>query len=254
MSSVRNIANHNRTVVCTIHSPSEAVYNLFDSLLLLALGRQTYFGPVSDAPAYFSQVNLGWCMPVGKNPADFIMEANQGLLTAADGSRRTIRELNQLFLNSTNYMGVEAVIDKVLLAKAIQQQREGERGSSDGNVNGQGRTAVAEVPRRIRSDSVMATLFKPERYPRSTLAQTYILSHRQFRKAWKMVCRESVLVREESFRSCFGTASSRDDFLLVTRSHFHSFFPSSPSLIPPSTAKRHVLQHAPQHPSGRIPR
>ena len=194
MSSVRTIANHNRTVVCTIHSPSEAVYNLFDSLLLLALGRQTYFGPVSDAPAYFSQVNLGWCMPVGKNPADFIMEANQGLLTAADGSRRTIRELNQLFLNSTNYMGVEAVIDKVLLAKAIQQQREGERGShghnssrSDGNSNGQSRTAVAAVPRRIRSDSVMATLFKPERYPRSTLAQTYILSHRQFRKAWKMV-------------------------------------------------------------------
>jgi len=202
MSSVRNIANHNRTVVCTIHSPSEAVYNLFDSLLLLALGRQTYFGPVSDAPAYFSQANLGWCMPVGKNPADFIMEANQGLLTAADGSRRTIRELNQLFLNSTNYMGVEAIIDKVLLAKAIQQQREGERGShghsggshghssgsSDGNSNGQGRTAVAAVPRRIRSDSVMATLFKPERYPRSTLAQTFILSHRQFRKAWKMVC------------------------------------------------------------------
>lgn len=26
MSAVRNIANHNRTVICTIHSPSEAVY------------------------------------------------------------------------------------------------------------------------------------------------------------------------------------------------------------------------------------
>lgn len=25
MSAVRNIANHNRTVICTIHSPSEAV-------------------------------------------------------------------------------------------------------------------------------------------------------------------------------------------------------------------------------------
>ena len=129
MSSVRNIANHNRTVVCTIHSPSEAVYNLFDSLLLLALGRQTYFGPVSDASAYFSQAELGWCMPMGKNPADFIMEANQGLLTAADGSRRTIRELNQLFLSSTNYNGVEAVINKFLLAKANQQQKEREQGN-----------------------------------------------------------------------------------------------------------------------------
>lgn len=200
MSSVRNIANHNRTVVCTIHSPSEAVYNLFDSLLLLALGRQTYFGPVSDASAYFSQAELGWRMPMGKNPADFIMEANQGLLTAADGSRRTIRELNLLFLSSTNYNGVEAAINKVLHAKANQQQKEREQGnhcSSEGHTTGQGRAAVAAVPRRIRSDSFMATLLKPERYPRSTLAQMYILSHRQFRKAWKMVYLSYISVREE---------------------------------------------------------
>lgn len=188
MSSVRNIANHNRTVVCTIHSPSEAVYNLFDSLLLLALGRQTYFGPVSDASAYFSQVELGWRMPMGKNPADFIMEANQGLLTGVDGSRRTIRELNQLFLSSANYTGIKNVIDKILLAKANQQQNERKQRNhgSEGHRTFQGRAAVAAVPLRIRGDSFMVTLLEPERYPRSTFAQMYILSHRQFRKAWKM--------------------------------------------------------------------
>jgi ABC-type multidrug transport system ATPase subunit len=77
MGSVRNIANHNRTIVCTIHSPSEQVFNLFDSLILLALGRQTYFGPVKGAADYFTQPAIDWHITPGKNPADFVMEASQ---------------------------------------------------------------------------------------------------------------------------------------------------------------------------------
>jgi ABC-type multidrug transport system ATPase subunit len=80
MASVRNIADHNRTVVCTIHSPSESVYNLFDSLILLAMGRQTYFGGVTKAVQYFTSPPIAWVMPVSKNPADFVMEASQGLI------------------------------------------------------------------------------------------------------------------------------------------------------------------------------
>ena len=188
MSAVRNIANHNRTVVCTIHSPSEAVYHLFDSLLLLALGRQTYFGPVQEASAYFGQPGLGWSMPAGKNPADFLMEANQGLLTTADGSRRTIRELNEVFLASANYAGVEGVLIKVLVSQRLVMG-EAERvapGGGGGNGGGDGARTAAGT-RKIRSDSVLASLLKPERYPRSTVAQMYILGKRQFHKALKMV-------------------------------------------------------------------
>ncbi|EWM25382.1 atp-binding cassette superfamily [Nannochloropsis gaditana] len=177
MSSVRNIANHNRTVVCTIHSPSKAVYELFDSLLLLALGRQTYFGSAEAAPTYFSLLTLGWCMPIGKNPADFLMEANQGLLVASDGTRRTIRELNHLFLNSRNCMDIDGQIEETLRIRLINRHRSKEQ---------QWEKAV-DLPRRIRTDSIFATLTKPETYPRSTVAQMYILTMRQFRKAWKMV-------------------------------------------------------------------
>lgn len=177
MSSVRNIANHNRTVVCTIHSPSKAVYELFDSLLLLALGRQTYFGPAEAAPTYFSLLTLGWCMPIGKNPADFLMEANQGLLVASDGTRRTIRELNHLFLNSRNYMDIDGQIEETLRIRLINRHRSKE----------QEWEKAVDLPRRIRTDSIFVTLTKPETYPRSTVAQMYILTVRQFRKAWKMV-------------------------------------------------------------------
>ena len=77
MQSVRNVANHSRTVVCTIHSPSEAVFGLFDKLILLSMGRQTYYGPAKDAVAYFSQPGLGWTMPQGENPAEFLIQASE---------------------------------------------------------------------------------------------------------------------------------------------------------------------------------
>lgn len=56
----------------------------------------------------------------------------------------------------------------------------------EGGVAQHPRVTNAGVVRRVRSDSVMAKLIKPEKYPRSTLAQMYILSKRQCHKALKM--------------------------------------------------------------------
>lgn len=39
--------------------------------------RQTYYGPAADAAAYFNQPAIGWALPQGKNPADFVMEASE---------------------------------------------------------------------------------------------------------------------------------------------------------------------------------
>jgi ABC-type multidrug transport system ATPase subunit len=40
MAAVRNLANQNRTIVCTIHQPSIEVFALFDKLILMAHGQQ----------------------------------------------------------------------------------------------------------------------------------------------------------------------------------------------------------------------
>jgi ABC-type multidrug transport system ATPase subunit len=80
MASVRNIANHQRTVISTIHSPSESVFNLFDTLILLSMGRQTYFGSTKSVIEYFAKPHLGFTYKLGVNPADFCMQASEGLL------------------------------------------------------------------------------------------------------------------------------------------------------------------------------
>ena len=169
MSSVRNIANHNRTVVCTIHAPSENVFRLFDSLILLAMGRQTYFGPAYTAVDYFSQADIGWRIKPGQNPADFLMEASQGLPINANGQQFTVRELSNFFLHSPIYAEIEGNIETVVQAKA--------EGDLERKHSG----------RRFRSNS-LAQVFAREEQPRSLLSQIAILGYRQFIKTSKMVC------------------------------------------------------------------
>jgi ABC-type multidrug transport system ATPase subunit len=85
MSAVRNLANQNRTVICTIHQPSEDTYALFDTLLLLAEGRVIYFGPAAAAVGFFTQSPYRYMCRPGTNPADFAIAVGGSFLPAADG-------------------------------------------------------------------------------------------------------------------------------------------------------------------------
>lgn len=110
MAAVRNLANQNRTVVCTIHQPSievregppptqttcvassdrynpqptdqrplpRQVFALFDKLILLApVGEQVYYGSTHEAVKYFSSPALDFEFHKGANPAEFVMSASQ---------------------------------------------------------------------------------------------------------------------------------------------------------------------------------
>lgn len=61
------------TVIASIHQPSSALYHSFSQVLLLAQGRQLYFGPGGNAPAeYFAR--QGRVCPPGYNVADHLLE------------------------------------------------------------------------------------------------------------------------------------------------------------------------------------
>nr|QNH67904.1 ATP-binding cassette transporter subfamily G-like protein 5 [Brachionus rotundiformis] len=72
VESMRRLADQGKTVICTIHQPSSQIFEMFDTLILLAEGRLAYLGPNSLAPDYFS--GLGYPVPYLYNPADHYIQ------------------------------------------------------------------------------------------------------------------------------------------------------------------------------------
>lgn len=60
-----------KTVLATIHQPSEEVFNLFDKVLILVEGRTVYFGSPGGALQHYSSLSLQ--CPRDESPPDFFM-------------------------------------------------------------------------------------------------------------------------------------------------------------------------------------
>ncbi|ORZ36730.1 ABC-2 type transporter-domain-containing protein [Catenaria anguillulae PL171] len=73
LESLATLAHkHSKTIICTIHQPRSDVYNLFDSVLLLARGRILYHGPAKAAQHYFAR--QGRPCPPQYNVADHLLD------------------------------------------------------------------------------------------------------------------------------------------------------------------------------------
>ncbi|KAI5096101.1 broad substrate specificity ATP-binding cassette transporter ABCG2 [Silurus meridionalis] len=80
LSLLKRMSAHGRTIILSIHQPRYSIYRLFDSLTLLAAGRQVYHGPAQSALQYFSDIGFS-CEP-HNNPADFFLDVINGDYTA----------------------------------------------------------------------------------------------------------------------------------------------------------------------------
>jgi ABC-type multidrug transport system ATPase subunit/ABC-type multidrug transport system permease subunit len=68
---LKKVAEAGSSVLFTIHQPSSEIFNSFDRLILLNMGRVMYQGLVADVPDYFA--SRGFAIPPNYNPADWIM-------------------------------------------------------------------------------------------------------------------------------------------------------------------------------------
>ena len=114
MSAVRNLANQNRTVICTIHQPSEDTFALFDSLLLLAEGRVIFFGPTSTVAEFFAQSPYKFECKPGANPADFVVAVAGSYLPSHDGRSVTGGELAAYYATSDRAKSAAEVLPEGL--------------------------------------------------------------------------------------------------------------------------------------------
>jgi ABC-type multidrug transport system ATPase subunit len=75
MRALSRVCMSGRAVICTIHQPSAAVFEIFQRLLMLRRGGQvTYFGPISGLQTYFEAVPGVRPLPAGQNPATWMLE------------------------------------------------------------------------------------------------------------------------------------------------------------------------------------
>lgn len=72
VTMLQKLAKGGRTIICTIHQPSAAIYKMFDHVYLLADGRCMYEGAAKNTIDYFA--DLGLYCPKYHNPADYILE------------------------------------------------------------------------------------------------------------------------------------------------------------------------------------
>jgi ABC-type multidrug transport system ATPase subunit/ABC-type multidrug transport system permease subunit len=71
ISSLREISRKGRTVIYTLHQPTAEALSFFDDLMLMALGKAVYHGPMDQAVDYFS--SLGYVCPDTHTPTDYFM-------------------------------------------------------------------------------------------------------------------------------------------------------------------------------------
>lgn len=69
VSLLRRIAHGGRTVICSIHTPSAKIFEMFDHVYILANGQCVYQGQGANLISYTQSIGLN--CPVTYNPADF---------------------------------------------------------------------------------------------------------------------------------------------------------------------------------------
>lgn len=67
------------TVLSVIHQPRKAIFDSFDSLILLGVGgNMVYHGPVSTAQEYFATLPHPYLLPAGESLADWLIDVSSG--------------------------------------------------------------------------------------------------------------------------------------------------------------------------------
>lgn len=119
-----------KSIVATVYQAGNGIYNLFDKVLVLAEGREIYYGPTSAAREYFE--NMGFKCAPGANIADFLtsvaVHTERTILPEFEGKvPNTAEEFEAAYRKSDLFADMKRVIEstdqQVLHAQIENLQR-----------------------------------------------------------------------------------------------------------------------------------
>ncbi len=106
METLKRLAvNKKRTIVVSIHAPRSSIYQLFDTLMILAAGELIYFGPAKESVSHFA--SLGYECPKNFNPADYLIDV------VTMNSDTVVRNLADKFRESSIARDVASTISTI---------------------------------------------------------------------------------------------------------------------------------------------
>uniref|UniRef100_A0A8D2CYV2 ABC transporter domain-containing protein n=1 Tax=Sciurus vulgaris TaxID=55149 RepID=A0A8D2CYV2_SCIVU len=120
---LKKISEQRRTIIFSIHQPRYSIFQLFDSLTILASGELMYHGPAQKALGYFE--SAGFPCEFYSNPAELFLdffhgvikreseyhEGNKNEMSSSTGDSE-IKELADNFAKSTFYNDTKTELDE----------------------------------------------------------------------------------------------------------------------------------------------
>ncbi|XP_050304977.1 protein scarlet isoform X2 [Anthonomus grandis grandis] len=97
-----------KTILCTIHQPSQAVFEMFTQLILVADGRIAYMGNRAEATDFFE--DLGLICPSSYSPADFFIKTLACAPGYENNSKMAVKRICDRFAVSDYAKEVDVVV------------------------------------------------------------------------------------------------------------------------------------------------
>mmetsp|Transcript_12335 Transcript_12335/g.23240 ORF Transcript_12335/g.23240 Transcript_12335/m.23240 type:complete len:777 (+) Transcript_12335:495-2825(+) len=194
MQAVKVLADEGRTVLCTIHQPSAAIFDLFGSVILLRAGLTVYFGEGrSQVKDYF--VSQGHSYDGYDNVAEYLLETVGGGVLAAYTPRvsKAGSEFNALVtsyrnseIHKRNVQWAESILTSADMSSVRSLRLEQDPSASQRSQHTSRTLSGLDSMRSIRSDgSDAGSVLSESAYSNSLFNEiTIMVGYRGF-ASWK---------------------------------------------------------------------
>jgi hypothetical protein len=108
MEAMKSMVSNGRLVISIIHQPRSSIYAMFDQMLIISEGRTIFYGPASEATAYFGA--QGHPCPPNYNPADFFLDLVSMDYRSKDAEEATRNRINTIADKWTSTGGNGALV------------------------------------------------------------------------------------------------------------------------------------------------